>query len=412
MTTVLNGTGRLNTPRLGVVDRTRVKNHGGLIETIADIKPSSSSDDLQTFFYTQTLDHFNYRPESYTTFQQRYVINCKYWGGANSSAPIFVYLGEESNLDFDLGGVGFFNDNAARFKALIVYIEHRYYGQSVPYGSRKEAFQNASTLGYFSSSQALADYAEVIIDLKKNLSAEASPVIVVGGSYGGMLASWFRLKYPHVAFGALASSAPILYFDHITPEDGYYSIVTKDFRDYLDSTYSSAAQYNSPPNYPVSMICKAMDETPKETDILSRAFAGLVGYRGNSSCYDTNIYNYPSETLVGWSWQTCSEMVMPIGHGSNNTMFQAAPFNLSGFIKSCKRKYGVSPRPHWITTQFGGYDIKRILKRFGSNIIFSNGLKDPYSSGGVLESLSPSLIAIHTKNGMSYIYSTFLLVKS
>lgn len=45
-----------------------------------------------------------------------------------------------------------------------------------------------------------------------------------------VLATWFRLKYPHVALGALASSAPILYFDDITPQNGYYSVVTKDFR--------------------------------------------------------------------------------------------------------------------------------------------------------------------------------------
>lgn len=45
-----------------------------------------------------------------------------------------------------------------------------------------------------------------------------------------VLASWFRLKYPHVALGALASSAPILYFNNITPSGAYYSIVSKDFR--------------------------------------------------------------------------------------------------------------------------------------------------------------------------------------
>ena len=45
-----------------------------------------------------------------------------------------------------------------------------------------------------------------------------------------VLAAWFRLKYPHVALGALASSAPILYFEDITPHNGYYSIATKDFR--------------------------------------------------------------------------------------------------------------------------------------------------------------------------------------
>ena len=45
-----------------------------------------------------------------------------------------------------------------------------------------------------------------------------------------VLASWFRLKYPHLALGALASSAPVLYFDDITPQDGYYSVASKDFR--------------------------------------------------------------------------------------------------------------------------------------------------------------------------------------
>ena len=45
-----------------------------------------------------------------------------------------------------------------------------------------------------------------------------------------MPASWFRLKYPYLALGALASSAPILYFDDITPQDGYYSVASKDYR--------------------------------------------------------------------------------------------------------------------------------------------------------------------------------------
>jgi lysosomal Pro-X carboxypeptidase len=69
------------------------------------------------------LDHFNYRPESYNTFDQRYLINFKYWGGANSSAPILVYLGAESSIDGYPNGIGFLYENAATFKALLVYIE-------------------------------------------------------------------------------------------------------------------------------------------------------------------------------------------------------------------------------------------------------------------------------------------------
>lgn len=48
-----------------------------------------------------------------------------------------------------------------------------------------------------------------------------------------MLASWFRLKYPHVAIGALASSAPILQFDRITPWSSFYDAVSQDFKVYI-----------------------------------------------------------------------------------------------------------------------------------------------------------------------------------
>lgn len=81
------------------------------------------SANFQTFFYRQTLDHFNYRPDSYATFQNRYMVNFQYWGGAHAAAPIFVYLGEESNLDDDVGSIGFLVENGARFSALLVYIE-------------------------------------------------------------------------------------------------------------------------------------------------------------------------------------------------------------------------------------------------------------------------------------------------
>lgn len=49
----------------------------------------------------------------------------------------------------------------------------------------KEAMKNETTRGYFSSAQAIADYAEILLHVKKQFSAHYSPIIVVGGSYGG-----------------------------------------------------------------------------------------------------------------------------------------------------------------------------------------------------------------------------------
>ncbi|KAF8009532.1 hypothetical protein BT93_J0517 [Corymbia citriodora subsp. variegata] len=407
---------------------------------------ASITDDVETFFFNQTLDHFNYRPESYTTFQQRYLIDSRYWGGANSSAPIFVYLGAESPIDGSPTSIGFLRDNAPQFKALLVYIEHRYYGESIPLGmSFEEALNDENIRGYFSSAQALADYAAIILHVKRNFNARDSPIIVMGGSYGGKLASWFRLKYPHLTVGALASSAPVLYFDNITPQDAYYSVVTKDFKEasetchqtiadswleidrvarepngtsnlskmfktckplesgdelknYLMLLYARAAQYDDPPRYPVTVICNGIDgANTTENDILGKIFAGVVAYNVNSKCY-VNPPTTVSQTDLGWGWQRCSEMVMPIGI-TNNSMFQSSPFNLSSFIDECNYEYGVVPRPHWITTYYGGHDIELILLRFGSNIIFSNGLRDPYSSAGVLKNISDSIIAIYTEKG-------------
>ncbi|KAF7823313.1 lysosomal Pro-X carboxypeptidase-like [Senna tora] len=321
---------------------------------------SSLPESLRTFYYTQRLDHFNYRPDSYTTFQQRYMMDFKYWGGPKANAPIFAYLGAEAPVDQDMNFVGFLRENAPQFNALIVYIEHRFYGKSIPFGSMKDAMENASTRGYFNSAQAIADYADVLLHIKQRFSAHNSPIIVIGGSYGGMLASWFRLKYPHIALGALASSAPILYFNGVAPQAGYYYIVTKDFKhsyevkEYLDKVITEAAQYNEPPMYPVSTMCEAIDAS-NNSDTLGQIFEGVVAYKGKKPCYDMDEYNLPSQTNIGWSWQACSEMVMPIGHERNDSMFPAAPFNMKSFVDDCMSYYGVLPQPHWVTTYYGGH---------------------------------------------------------
>ncbi|KAL4338483.1 hypothetical protein AHAS_Ahas12G0214700 [Arachis hypogaea] len=64
------------------------------------------------------------------------------------------------------------------------------------------------------------------LHIKKSLNAYNSPKLDYGGSYGGILVARFRQKYPHIAHGVLASSAPILYFDSVVPQHGYYYVVT------------------------------------------------------------------------------------------------------------------------------------------------------------------------------------------
>ena len=88
-----------------------------------------------------------------------------------------------------------------------------------------------SHLEYLTSEQALADYAELIEYIKQDFGALSAPVIAFGGSYGGMLSSWFRMKYPHVVDGAFAASAPIWSFlGELPPYDAgsFAEVVTYD----------------------------------------------------------------------------------------------------------------------------------------------------------------------------------------
>ena len=159
-------------------------------------------------------------------FKQRYLINDTYWDKTRGG-PIFFYTGNEGDIEAFAQNSGFMWDSAPLFNALLVFAEHRYYGTSLPFGN-DSLTPDPKFNGYLTSEQALADYAELLTFLKSTIKgAEKSPVIAFGGSYGGMLAAWFRLKYPHICAGAIAASAPVAQFD--APCDAFGRIVTADY---------------------------------------------------------------------------------------------------------------------------------------------------------------------------------------
>lgn len=168
-------------------------------------------------FIEQNIDHFNWAPPlggKVTTYKQRYFTNKQWW---RPGGPIFFYLGNEDNVELYVNHTGLMWEHAAEFNALMVFAEHRYYGKSLPFSSGTKG-----CMSWLTTEQALADFAYLIDDLQRTYSQyHPLPVIGFGGSYGGMMASWFRLKYPESVDGVIAASAPIWSFAGLDPPYNY-----------------------------------------------------------------------------------------------------------------------------------------------------------------------------------------------
>lgn len=135
---------------------------------------------------------------------QRYYLNKQFWGGPGY--PIFVFIGGEGQEKCTrLTAKSHLFAQAKKYNALLIDVEHRFYGESYP-----TLDMSTKNIRYLSSEQALADLARIIGFIKRDLNTTESKVITVGGSYPGNLAAWFRLKYPSVTDGSIASSAPLM----------------------------------------------------------------------------------------------------------------------------------------------------------------------------------------------------------
>eukprot|EP00358_Blepharisma_japonicum_P003426 CAMPEP_0202947184 /NCGR_PEP_ID=MMETSP1395-20130829/11055_1 /ASSEMBLY_ACC=CAM_ASM_000871 /TAXON_ID=5961 /ORGANISM="Blepharisma japonicum, Strain Stock R1072" /LENGTH=439 /DNA_ID=CAMNT_0049648271 /DNA_START=141 /DNA_END=1460 /DNA_ORIENTATION=+ len=159
------------------------------------------------------------------TFNMRYFTKTLYYLNGGSKGPIFFYTGNEAPVESFMNNTGFIDYLAQSLNALVVYAEHRYFGKSLPFGGK--SFTSPSYTKYLSPHQALADYAYLITYLKTKYNN--APVIVFGGSYGGMLSAWMRIKYPDLVLGAIAASAPIMAFNGTADQNGFNAIVTRDF---------------------------------------------------------------------------------------------------------------------------------------------------------------------------------------
>lgn len=377
----------------------QVKNHLGVEQDIS--------------FCDQKLDHFN--PLDNRTFSQRYFEFLDYW--RSPDGPVFLLVCGE----YVCGGVG--DDYrlvlAQHFGAALVTLEHRYYGESQP-------FEELSTenLAYLSSKQAVFDLATFRNFYQENINRRFNrsvtgvdnPWIVIGVSYPGALSAWFRLKFPHLTRGSLASSAVVeavldysAFDQQVAASAGpecaaalreVNAIVEEEMRrnktaikalfnaeslevdgDFLFLLADAAAfafQYGSP-----DVLCLPLVGSTKGGDVLTAYveyvqsffyghFGGLASDYDQSALLDVSSKG-PNAVSRAWWFQCCSEVAY-FQTAPLNDSIRSTKVNLKYYQDLCANVFGKGLVTDTSTTNlfYGGRRIR------GSRIFFVNGSQDPW----------------------------------
>lgn len=397
-------------------------------------------------WFRTKLDHFAFHNNK--TFKLRYLLDDRYWD--RDGGPIFIYTGNENSIELFAEVTGALWEWAPEFGALVVFAEHRFFGKSLPFGN--ESSESPDKLGYLSSDQALADYADLILHLKYTLpGAEKSAVIAFGGSYGAMLAAWMRLKYPHLVDGALSSGGPFNMPPGLVPCSTYSEAVTNAyrsvseqcvtairnswavmerlastdagarylqekfrtcqplhpsnytlFRDMVRETYGVVAMSNyaepsdlvgALPANPVKEICKHFMNAPKAP----KATLGLVDAAADAMSIVSpkgngrtcvDVFLY-ERNLDSYQFMKCNELMQPFCGNGVSDMFYPYTWNATEERERCQKKFGITPDFYRTVMMYGGSKFST-----ATNIIFSNGELDPWSALGVLEPPNDNLVVI------------------
>ncbi|KAF0691060.1 Aste57867_17641 [Aphanomyces stellatus] len=405
-------------------------------KTITDlINQVSKTEDAVTapvdMWVDQPLDHTDAANKK--TWKQRYHFNNAWFKGAGS--PVFVYINGENVADpaSTTSPSYFMNELAQKYGALVVSVEHRFYGKSQPTGDLTN-----ESLKYLTMGQALADLANFqdYFVGQQNLT-KANKWVTFGGSYPGMLSGFAKSKYPERFAGSIASSAPINtkvdfyeYADVVASALKYYggdacvdtvAAGAKAVHDLLASTKAEDAATFTKLFNPCAPIKNDADRMTVESLVFGN-FQGIVQYNGlqeetvagtckffadvangatpldkialftrnhwdarkcTGSDYDTeNITPFldtkPSDNIMRqWIYQTCAEFGFAQSTATAKSFWKVFSYNTvdRAYTELCKRVYAITNTEERTAATRQTYGA---LKINVENVAWPNGNIDPW----------------------------------
>lgn len=386
-------------------------------------------------WFSQRVDHFNKQHDG--RFQQRYFVYDKF-SRHEENHPLFVFCGaEQGDIELEWQHYGFLVELARAEGATVLWLEHRFFGKSVPF-QEQEAFESRSgRVGLLSIEQSLADYAEII---RKHRGG--GPVLTFGGSLSGTIAVLMRIQHPTLVDIAFASSSPLLGLTGVADQFAWQGRLTANFAalggsDCPDLVRRGFAAFASPDRAKLHRALNTCEQEPTDSQldlVLGRvwSFIDMIGtfvYPASISGIDLacdqmrqapgssgenifaqlvkllpstaqagetcmNLTRMESETSgpmassdLGWLYLACTEVIHPIGANNKTDMFPPYNWTASGLRDSCKRGWNVTPDEDFLRNKLefdieGVGSLARVLDspEVPGRVLLSYGEYDPWGT--------------------------------
>lgn len=384
--------------------------------------------DVPEEFFPQYIDHQN---KDYGTFQQRYYVVDKDY---KEHGPIILDIGGESDNNGAAGNGDLDEAIAKKLGAKVITLEHRFFGKSHPFKDTK-----VDKLKYLTVQQALDDLVYFKKWYTENVLKEEVRWMVIGGSYPGLLSAYARTLYPNEFQCAISSSGVVLasnkfddfdrqiaismgqscaavarrvrrqveaLLDDPTTTDyvlelfGAKGVEKETFRFVLGEIFSIAPQYGKR-----DLVCGPLEDTlvTGEDPMMalakfSREFFVPKFCDGDmAKTYSNAAMKETGTDGVGarmWLWMTCNELAYWQVAAGRMTL-RSPKIDQEYFHAQCEDVFGTMPIPDTdaFNAKYGG------LAQNGTNIFYTTGSQDPWTSLCITDGEVPEGCYAHTMTG-------------
>jgi len=362
----------------------------------------------QAYIFDQKINHAN--PDDTRTFKQRYWVNSTY--AKSPEAPIVLWLcGEWTCSARELSRISYY---ASLIGAHMVAMEHRYYGTSQPFPSL-----TTENLKYLTVEAALQDFAAIQRHLT-DLGVKGK-AIVVGGSYSASLAAYYRMMFPELTLGAWASSGPVQAKENFEEYDYHNAmtagpecaeamrVVTRAAEASLDNPEKladmkkifMAEMLDDPVDFLYSIadmgalamqygyrdqFCKMITSgDPIQgyadfTKMIYQSWAMTAKDGSAEGAVSTDPNDYPDTNMRAWFYQDCTQYgYWQVAYHDPAITVRSTKINLAYHRDICKRLFGMEVKA--VDTDTTNKSLYQpLLDPKVSNILFTNGSQDPWST--------------------------------